>query len=122
MRRVRIAIVGASPCDRCTAACCKQNGHEYSALLEGDEIRRFAPYSIDARIRRDDMIVIEKVLPYVNGRCIFLGEDDRCLVYEARPNACRRFECVREFNRGGVDSHGEFLCRNPAVLELLKTM
>jgi len=122
MRRFRIAIVGASPCDRCTAACCRQNGHEYSALLEGEEIRRFAAYSTDARIQRAGMVVIEKVLPYVNGRCIFLGEDDRCLVYESRPGACRRFQCVSDFNRGGMDAHGEFLNHNPAVLELLKAM
>jgi Fe-S-cluster containining protein len=122
MNRVRIAIVGDSPCDRCTAACCKQSGHEYSALLEGDEVRRFAPYAVAARIHRGDMIVVEKVLPYVNGRCIFLGDDDRCLVYEARPNACRVFECTKRFNRLGVGKHDEFLTRNPRVLQLLESL
>jgi Fe-S-cluster containining protein len=120
MRRVRIAIVGASPCGLCTAACCKQNGHVYAALLDGDEVRRFAPWSIDAPIHNGPRVVVEKVLPYVNGRCVFLGEDDRCRVYEARPRACRAFECASQFNRHGIDRHAEFLVRNPSVLEMLQ--
>jgi Fe-S-cluster containining protein len=120
MLRVRIAIVGASPCQQCTAACCKQNGHTYSALLEGDELRRFAPYSTNARIRSGDRVVIEKVLPYVNGRCIFLGDDDRCLVYDSRPNSCRAFECTKHFNLNGIGRHGDFLERNSIVLKLLE--
>jgi len=120
MRRVRIAIVGPSPCGQCTAACCKQNGHVYAALLEGDEVRRFAPWSIDAPINTGAHIVIEKVLPYVDGRCVFLGDDDRCLIYESRPRACRAFECTSQFNRHGVDRHAEFLIRNPRVLEMLQ--
>ena len=36
MRRIRIAILGASPCGQCTAACCRQNGHAYAALLQGE--------------------------------------------------------------------------------------
>ena len=119
MKRVRIAIFGASPCGQCTAACCRQNGHEYAALLQGDEVRRFAPYAIDARIRAGGRVVVEKVLPYVEGRCVFLGEGGECLVYEDRPQACRAFECVRHFSRHGVGRHDVFLERNPRVLEML---
>lgn len=68
------------------------------------------------------MVVLEKVLPYVDGRCIFLGDDDRCLVYESRPHSCRVFECPRRFNRFGVGKHDEFLMRNPQVLQLLKSL
>ena len=42
--RVRLAILGASPCHLCRANCCKQNGHEFAVLLRDDEIRRFAPF------------------------------------------------------------------------------
>jgi Fe-S-cluster containining protein len=90
-------------------------------LLEGDEPRKFALFAIDARIERDGLTVIEKVLPYRDGRCIFLGEDDRCTIYGDRPVNCRRFECVRAYHHGGRDvtSHGSFLQRNPAVVNLL---
>ena len=51
MRRLRLAILGDSPCYLCSAACCKQNGHAYAALLQGDdERRRFAPFAIDVAI------------------------------------------------------------------------
>jgi Fe-S-cluster containining protein len=68
--------------------------------------------------RRD---IIEKVLPYRDGRCIFLGDDDRCTIYEDRPANCRRFECTRAYHLGGRDvtRHGIFLQRNPAVRYLL---
>ena len=123
MKRLRIAILGASPCGQCTSACCRQNGHDYAALLQGDEVRRFAAYAIDARIDAGDgRVVVEKVLPYVAGRCIFLGEGRECLVYGDRPAACRAFECVRHFNRHGVGRHDVFLTRNPGVREMLDRM
>lgn len=108
---MRVAIVGASPCGGCGANCCKQNGHAYAVLLRGEEVRRFAPFAMDVRIEEG----FERVLPYVGGRCQFLGEDDRCTIYEDRPASCRAFECVRFFNEGGVGRHGRFLELNPDV-------
>jgi Fe-S-cluster containining protein len=121
-RRIRIAILGACPCDQCTAACCKQNGHEYAAILRGDEIRKFAAFSVDAPIRDRERVVIEKVLPYVKERCQFLGDDDRCTIYEDRPQACRAFECLSSFNADGLGAHGTFLSRNPHVAQLLNAL
>jgi Fe-S-cluster containining protein len=118
----RLAILGQSPCHLCYAACCKQNGHDYAVLLEGDERQRFGPFAMDVRIDDGERTVVERVLPYREGRCVFLGEDDRCTVYDDRPMNCRRFQCVRYFRQGGADSpgHGEFLVRNPRVLEILE--
>ena len=120
MRRIRIAILGDSPCQLCTAACCKQNGHDYAALLRGDETRKFAAFCVDAPMRDGGRVLIEKVLPYVNGRCQFLGDDDRCTIYEDRPQACRAFQCVDHFNRDGIGAHGPFLARNAPVLRMLE--
>ncbi|CAN5547628.1 hypothetical protein BH09PLA1_BH09PLA1_35210 [soil metagenome] len=120
---VRIAIIGASPCDQCMAACCKQNGHGYAALLDEAERARFAPFAEAVALRRSDgSLASELVLPYRNGRCQFLGEDDRCTIYDDRPRACRAFECAPKFNAHGIDRHDRFLDRNPRVLELLKLM
>ncbi len=119
-RRIRIAILGNSPCDLCTAACCKQKGHAYAALLQDDEIRKFAAFAIDAPIRTSDgRLTYERVLPYIAGRCQFLGDDDRCTIYDDRPRACRQFQCIEHYNAGGVGRHGIFLQRNVRVREIL---
>lgn len=92
-------------------------------LLQSDEERRrFAPWAVDARIAAAGGIIVEKVLPYQDGRCIFLGDDDTCSIYEVRPLSCEQFECVRHFNQGGGGNgaHGEFLNRNPRVLAVLQ--
>lgn len=60
----------------------------------------------------------ESVLPYVAGRCRFLGQDHLRTVYDHRPASCRSFKCVTYFNAEAMNSRGEFLRRNPAVLML----
>lgn len=124
MSRHRLAILGESPCHLCYAACCKQNGHEFAVLLEGDERRRFGPFATDVRIDDGRRTIAERVLPYRDGRCVFLGDDDRCTVYDDRPMNCRRFQCIRFFHDNGTDlkGHGEFLQRNPGVLKVLECL
>jgi hypothetical protein len=123
-RTVRVAILGASPCDRCVAACCKQNGHEFAALLRGDdEVRRFSAFSIaHPFVDEGGAMRVERVLPYVAGRCQFLGRDDRCTIYDDRPRACRQFECAPQFNADGPGRHGPFMRRNPHVLTMLESL
>jgi Fe-S-cluster containining protein len=122
--KLRIAILGASPCGRCRANCCKQNGHDYAVLLRPHEYARFGPFSarvaIDAGGGRGR--VWERVLPYAGGHCQFLGADDRCTIYEDRPQACREFECVRYYNQSGVGRHARFIELNPDVGEMLDRM
>lgn len=122
MPDVRLAILGASPCEGCTAACCRQNGHEFAVLLQGDERQKFAAWGVDIPVRGGGGTVVERVLPYVDGRCPFLGPDGRCTIYDDRPLSCRQFECLRFFNSEGQDRHGPFLQRNPQVLEMLKRL
>jgi|GEM_PF-2370780 len=107
-----------SPCHRCYAACCRQNGHEFAALLSGDERRRFAAFSEAVTIRDNNALVVERVLPYIDGKCQFLGDDNRCTIYEDRPAACRAFECAPALDAHGAGQHGIFLKRNPRVLTL----
>ncbi|MEM6562255.1 MAG: YkgJ family cysteine cluster protein [Planctomycetota bacterium] len=115
---MRIAVVGASPCERCTAVCCKRTVTDYAVLLEGaDEERRFGPWS--------ETVVLDgnqsrRVIPYRADRCPFLGDDDRCTIYADRPLHCRRFECTKFFDSGG--GHGTFLRQNADVLALLETL
>ena len=122
--RRRLAILGSSPCDLCTAACCKQNGHAYAALLQGEEVQRFAAFAVDVPFARegDGRTIYERVLPYVDARCRFLGNDDLCTIYDDRPRACREFHCVRSYNADGIGRHGVFLQRNPRVREMLDAL
>src|SRR4051812_25119424 len=120
-RRLRLAILGDSPCPQCYAACCLQNGHAYAILLQGpDELRRFAPWAVSVSIQPESGIVGERVVPYRDGRCPFLGDDALCTIYDDRPAACRAFQCVRYFNANGIGRHGRFLDLNPRVRELLE--
>jgi len=41
------------------------------------------------------------VLRHVQGHCRFLGADDRCTIYAARPLGCRIFPFDPDFNRKG---------------------
>lgn len=123
-RTIRIAVLGDSPCAQCIAACCKQNGHEFAVLLEGDERRRFAAFSMDVPIRQAGRTVIERVIPYKSGRCPFLAAADRCTIYEDRPANCRRFQCAPGYHFAGSDmhAHSEFLTRNPRVMGILDAL
>ena len=120
---MRLAILGDSPCDLCTATCCRQNGHGYAVLLEGDQERpRFAAFAVDVPIDRGGgAVVLERVLPYRDGRCGFLGDDDRCTIYDDRPINCRRFQCVVGYHGSGATpgSHSTFLRSNRQVLDML---
>ncbi len=131
MRSIRIAIFGSSPCGSCYAACCKQNGHAFAVLLQGEmERRRFAPWAIDVQIMPDDLPesrvapVTERVIAYRDGTCPFLGDDDLCTIYEDRPLACRQFECISGYHYadGDMTGHSRFLQLNDAVLQLLNRL
>ena len=116
MRTVRIAIIGPSPCDACDAACCKQSAWGYAALLQSDdERRRFGPWSATTLLDDADGVTrTVQVIGYRDGRCPFLGSDDRCSIYDDRPLSCRQFECTRRF---GNDA--SFFDANARVRELL---
>ena len=123
--KLRLAILGSSPCHLCQANCCRQNGHDYAVLLEPDEWRRFAPFCVEVRVDAGTHVTTERVLPYRDGRCQFLDPaDNRCTIYDDRPVNCRRFECAPGYHERGssVGSHSLFLRRNPDVLELLQTL
>ena len=125
MRRFRIAILGESPCGECPGAnCCQQNGHEFAVLLEEHEYARFKPFAQDISIQHHHSRVLEKVLPYRDGRCQFLGSDNRCLIYDDRPVNCRRFQCVDHFHNRGTTrgEHGRFLQLNPDILRKLEQL
>jgi uncharacterized protein len=81
-------------CLRC-ARCCKQ----YSPRFKMPDIKR-----ISKTLQLSETDFIKKYLRYdeegdyvaVSAPCPFLGEDNRCSVYEDRPSDCKRFPYTDE--------------------------
>lgn len=117
-------MIGRSPCEACDAACCRATATEFAVLLQDDqERRRFAPWAITLPVRDErGELRHERVIPYRDGRCPFLGGDHRCSIYEDRPRGCREFECTRHFRSSRSRGHGLFLQRNPRVAALLESL
>ena len=61
----------------------------------------FAPFCVEVQVDAGACVTTERVLPYRDGRCQFLGDDDRCTIYEDRPANCRRFECCAGVSPAG---------------------
>lgn len=57
-------------------------------------------------------------IPYVNGKCFYLTEENRCSIYNRRPTLCQEFNCVVGYNNNG--RHSFFLDDNPEVVELIE--
>ena len=54
----------------------------------------------------------EWCLPYKDGKCVYLGDDDKCTIYESRPERCREFNCVNGYKCKG-EYHSYFLEDHP---------
>lgn len=62
--------------------------------LTKDDVER-----IQSRGHRDfyDTVGGERMLKRSRGRCMFVGKDDSCSIYELRPEVCRKFPFFRMF-------------------------
>ena len=89
------ATVGAAQCDLC-GACCRtfpvlvsiRDGSREPRIAE--EAPRLEPWN-----RSAEWEFKLHPLPFSRG-CLFLGDDDRCSVYESRPSVCRAFAAGSE--------------------------
>lgn len=70
--------------ETCGARCC----HGHAFLTQRDERRLRAAGHSDFAVAAGDARVLDTD---EDGRCLFLGPDDRCTVYEDRPLDCRLF-------------------------------
>jgi Fe-S-cluster containining protein len=95
-------------CEECGGACCKDSN--FLLLIPG-EFERFYSLLEDKNLFSDQ----EKVIYFVNGRCPFLSDDNRCSCYEERPSLCRAWSCLI-VGKGMED----FFEQNPEVLALIK--
>lgn len=79
------------PCQRvpgkCDAPCCKRGAHGWPVAVRLEPDEQFAHMHA----------VFDGAVPYRDdGRCVFLGADDRCTIYDERPRGCRHFNCAKD--------------------------
>jgi Fe-S-cluster containining protein len=93
-------------CDMCGACC--QTFPVLVSIGDGEREPRIAHEAlrVSAWQRSDDWEYQLHPLPFSRG-CLFLGDDDRCTVYQSRPSVCRRFaagspECQEARARLGI--------------------
>jgi len=106
------------PCQGCTGACCKQQGPEYnySVMLTPEDGDKFD--DVAWWYDHPDGFYV-RGLPYEDGKCVYLGDDNRCTIYEERPQICRRFNCLVGYRPEGLS---EFLKRNSPVVTLIESL
>lgn len=107
------------PCHECKAACCRNvNGsHKFAVLICEDESHLFPEAKwFDAGWGDGSKAL---ALPYVRNKCIHLGKDNKCKIYDRRPQLCREFTCLSGY---GVKKghHSFFLEDHPEVVELIE--
>jgi Fe-S-cluster containining protein len=92
--RQRSATSGAIKCAKGCAHCCRVPvevwPHEAVLLVDA---ARAAGFEIDkARLQRQSRYTTEnwREQPSTDRACVFLGDAGECMVYTARPNACRK--------------------------------
>lgn len=83
-------------CATCVAACCHVAGHVDISLFDAQRLADALGVSIGTFLdeytaRYEDM----RVIKLHGDRCRFLGPDNRCTVYAARPDTCRDYLCWR---------------------------
>lgn len=107
--------IAIPPCEFCDGHCCRQNGHEFAVMLEDGEENRFQ----DAIQFPDLVNGPDWVLPYKQGKCVYLTDNNRCGIYNTRPSACRKFKCTNGYNRD-PRRHSFFVRDNSYVAELIQ--
>jgi Fe-S-cluster containining protein len=106
------------PCNQCQAACCHQSfDHPFAVLLREDEHDQF-PEAVITDLGEGSGPVW-RALPYVDGKCIHLGGDNRCQIYDRRPQGCRDFNCLFSY-RLRQKYHGFFLEDRPELVAVIE--
>lgn len=109
------------PCNYCNGACCRQTwNHAYAVVLDEDELEGldYVVYNDPDPCFPEDAQI--SVLPYVDGKCIYLDQDNKCSVYDHRPKRCREFSCLSGYDFSTGRTNSFFLEDNPDVVKLIE--
>jgi hypothetical protein len=113
-------VIKAPPCEQCSGTCCKSTSKwQYAVNLTRGEAKKdiFKAHLEKLKDHRISKYTIS-VLPYKDGKCPLLGDDDKCTVYDDRPKVCRKYKCTDRFAIYGDRS--PFFRWNPDLVGLLR--
>lgn len=121
-RRLHREVFSIVDCTRC-ANCCKEMIPSFSedeietiAQHLGMESQQFAAIYL-AKLQGDDQS-IPRSKP-----CPFLGEDDRCVIYEVRPASCADFPCTNKARFATLSQfHSDNTVHCPAAFYVVEQM
>jgi Fe-S-cluster containining protein len=79
---------------------------DYTGISAKDVVKWIGREGIDLPGEPESFVMLRggrrvMVLRHQQGHCRFLGADNRCTIYEARPLGCRIFPFDPDFNRKG---------------------
>jgi len=79
---------------------------EHTGLPANELVKWIDRHGIDLAGEPESFVMLRAgrrvmVLRHSHGQCRFLGADNRCTIYEARPQGCRIFPFDPDFNRKG---------------------
>lgn len=114
----RIMKTPKPPCDKCHGACCRATSRwPYAVEIMKKELDKFP----EAVLMHSPYGKLVPVLPYIDGKCVHLSDDNRCQIYDRRPQICQEFTCVSGYMLYSDGTHGRFLRTNPDVTTLIET-
>lgn len=94
-------------CDECPGRCCTRKFYTHLLLNPAEAEREpFAQHVVHGNL----------LMFNADGCCPFLGGDNRCRIYEKRPNACRGHICYSPDN---LETHDNYK-NKPTHRRLLK--
>lgn len=105
------SLPGPPPCARCRGYCCKSD-QPFIVRLLPEEAGKYHAAAYDDKEGTH-------ALPTVDGRCVYLDDNDRCRVYADRPQRCREFSCLAGYAACG-GRHSFLLEDHPDLVELLE--
>jgi hypothetical protein len=102
---VQLRVIGPQPdCSQCIGLCC---GKAISKIYLYPEQFQTDVWVVEQGRWYEDETE-QKFLAYKgDGSCVYLSKENRCTIYEQRPEVCRQFNCLRSTIADGLVESGE---------------
>ena len=95
--------IGKFQCEKC-GNCCRQPGYVHISDKEIDVCAEFMDIDTAEFIAKYTRLTKQRsglsLTEQNNGACIFLTEDDKCLINSVKPNQCRQFPFTWRYKDG----------------------
>ncbi len=109
----------------CLTHGCSRCCHNTEMMLTREDVERIESLGYrDFYYESDGFLYLKNK----NGKCVFLGEDGKCKIYEARPYGCRFYPYIYDYKRDQIlldddcPYANEFSLQKPQALKNLVFM